>query len=62
MLLFIKKKLILNNMNNKLKNVGLFLLCLAIPLFIGYLGSMLTATGISTWYPLINKPSFNPPN
>lgn len=62
MLLFIKKKLILNNMNNKLKNVGLFLLCLAIPLFIGYLGSMLTATGVSTWYPLINKPSFNPPN
>jgi tryptophan-rich sensory protein len=49
-------------MNNKLKNVGLLIICLAIPLAIGYLGSWLTASSISGWYPLLNKPSFNPPN
>jgi translocator protein len=39
-----------------------FILCLAIPLFIGYLGSLLTMESVKTWYTTLNKPSLNPPN
>lgn len=39
-----------------------FIICLFIPLFIGFLGSMLTLDSVKTWYTTINKPSFNPPN
>jgi len=49
-------------MNNKLKNLGLLIICLVIPLGIGYLGSFLTASSVNDWYTLINKPAFNPPN
>lgn len=49
-------------MNNKIKKIGLLILCLAVPLLIGGLGSWLTASSINDWYPLLNKPSFNPPN
>lgn len=43
-------------------NVLVFLICLAIPLSIGFLGSMFTMESVKTWYTTINKPSFNPPN
>lgn len=33
-------------------------LCLAV----GYLSSIVTQSNIKTWYPTIEKPSFNPPN
>lgn len=36
--------------------------CVAICLAVGYLSSKVTQSNISTWYPLIKKPSFNPPN
>ena len=36
--------------------------CVAICLAVGYLSSKVTQSSISTWYPLIKKPSFNPPN
>lgn len=49
-------------MNNKLKNFGLLIICLAVPIIVGYLGSLLTGTSIDTWYVLLNKPAFNPPN
>jgi len=49
-------------MNTKLKNVFLFIISLAIPLAVGYLGSLLTTPSIATWYATLNKPSFNPPN
>jgi len=39
-----------------------FVVCLFIPLFIGFLGSLLTMDSVKTWYLTINKPSFNPPN
>ncbi|MEE1943601.1 TspO/MBR family protein [Pedobacter sp. KR3-3] len=39
-----------------------FLICLFIPLFVGFLGSMLTLDSVKTWYLTINKPAFNPPN
>ncbi|MCP1995401.1 TspO/MBR family protein [Flavobacterium sp. HSC-61S13] len=29
---------------------------------VGYLSSIVTRSSLSTWYPLIAKPSFNPPN
>ncbi|MBW3519009.1 TspO/MBR family protein [Flavobacterium sp. NKUCC04_CG] len=29
---------------------------------VGYLSSIVTRTSLNTWYPLIAKPSFNPPN
>lgn len=33
-----------------------------LPLLIGFLGSFFTSSSISTWYPTLVKPSFNPPN
>ena len=33
-------------------------LCLAV----GALGGWVTATSVKTWYPLLNKPGFNPPD
>ena len=36
--------------------------CVAICLAVGYLSSNVTQSSISTWYPEIKKPSFNPPN
>lgn len=33
-----------------------------IPLGVGFLAGMATATGIDDWYPSIEKPAFNPPN
>lgn len=39
-----------------------FIVCIFVPLFIGFLGSMLTLDSVKTWYTTLNKPSFNPPN
>ena len=36
--------------------------CVAICLAVGYLSSIVTQSSIKTWYPKIEKPSFNPPN
>ncbi len=33
-----------------------------IPLLVGYLGSFFTISAIPTWYALLNKPFFSPPN
>ena len=33
-----------------------------IPLAVGLLGSVFTASSVNTWYATVNKPSFNPPN
>ncbi|TCD21775.1 tryptophan-rich sensory protein [Pedobacter psychrodurus] len=35
---------------------------IAIPLGVGALGGWATAQSVKTWYPTLNKPSFNPPN
>ncbi len=29
---------------------------------VGYISSLVTRTSLTTWYPYINKPAFNPPN
>lgn len=45
----------------KLKPVAL-ILNVALTLSIGALGGWATAKSVQTWYPTLNKPSFNPPN
>ena len=40
----------------------LLLLCLLIPLIVGFLSGMATAESITSWYAGLNKPFFNPPN
>jgi len=35
---------------------------LVIPLLAGFVGSLFTVQNIPTWYALLNKPFFNPPN
>jgi len=39
-----------------------FVINLLIPLFFGVLGGLITINSVKTWYPGIQKPSFNPPN
>jgi len=34
----------------------------AIPLLIGFIGSIFTAGSVKSWYPGLEKPSFSPPN
>ena len=44
---------------NKFSRVAIVVvICLAV----GYLSGMVTRTSITTWYPTLVKPSFNPPN
>lgn len=45
-----------------MKTYSRILLCVAICLAVGYLSSMVTQSSITTWYPTIKKPVFNPPN
>ena len=44
-------------MNNTFK----LLIAVAIPLAVGGLSGFATAGGVATWYPTLEKPSFNPP-
>lgn len=46
----------------KKKDYLLLILSVAISLAAGFIGSLFTITGPGTWYDLINKPVFNPPN
>jgi translocator protein len=39
----------------------LLILCIAIPLIVGFIGSLATTPEITGWYAGLNKPSFNPP-
>ena len=38
------------------------ILAVSIPLLVGGLSGMATARGVGDWYPLLEKPSFNPPS
>jgi tryptophan-rich sensory protein len=40
---------------------GLLILCIAIPLLAGAIGSVFTMEAIPTWYATLQKPSFTPP-
>jgi benzodiazapine receptor len=44
------------------KNYWLLIISLGISLSAGFFGSFFTATEAGSWYDLLNKPSFNPPN
>lgn len=45
-------------MNKYIKILIMVVVCLAV----GYGSSIVTQTGVTTWYPTVEKPSFNPPN
>ncbi|WAC05422.1 MAG: tryptophan-rich sensory protein [Methanoregula sp.] len=40
---------------------GLLIICIAIPLLAGAIGSIFTMEAIPTWYAALQKPSFTPP-
>lgn len=46
----------------KLKEIGLLLGCILLPLTIGGLSGYATMDSIPTWYVTLRKPPFNPPN
>ena len=48
--------------NPTLKTVSLFLFSILVCQLAGFIGSFFTIKAIPTWYALLNKPSFNPPN
>ncbi len=43
-------------------NLLSLIICITIPLIIGFLGSIFTTNSVKTWYKTIKKPIFNPPN
>jgi len=43
----------------KIIKIGISIL---IPLIIGFLGGIFTSKSVSSWYPKLKKPPFNPPN
>lgn len=45
-----------------IKKLGVFLLCIILPLLIGGISGIATVSGIKDWYVHLNKPFFNPPN
>ena len=44
-----------------MNRILLFIICLGLPLLVGFGGSYFTDTGEGTWYTSIQKPSWNPP-
>ena len=48
-------------MNSSPKKIISFVVCLAIPLLVGGIGSIFTSASVDTWYTEINKPGFTPP-
>ena len=44
------------------RSTGLLVLCIAIPLIIGLIGSVFTMPEIAGWYAGLQKPAFNPPS
>ena len=44
-----------------LNNASKLLIAVALPVAVGGLSGFATARGVSTWYPTLVKPSFNPP-
>lgn len=45
-----------------MKNLLKLILCILIPLVIGAISGIATTSKIGTWYKMLNKPFFNPPN
>ena len=49
-------------MSNRLRDLVALSAAVAVPLAAGGLGSIATASSVSTWYRELNKPSWNPPS
>jgi len=43
-------------------NIIKLVICCAVPLLIGFLGSFITADSLTNWYAGLKKPPFNPPD
>ena len=39
-----------------------FIIAVAIPLVVGSVAGIFTSSSVDTWFPTLNKPSFNPPS
>jgi len=46
----------------KTKDLATLAVCLIIPVAVGSVSGIATASGLSDWYMALNKPVFNPPN
>lgn len=44
------------------RNIAVLAACVAVPLAVGLLSGLATASGVEDWYPGLRKPAFNPPN
>ncbi|MGV8879311.1 MAG: TspO/MBR family protein [Sphingobacteriaceae bacterium] len=44
------------------KKILALVLCISIPVALGAITGIGTASGVDTWFKTLNKPSFNPPN
>lgn len=44
------------------KKIITLLLCIVIPLAIGFVSGIISAAGVTDWYMNVQKPSFNPPS
>jgi translocator protein len=45
-----------------MRPISRFVIAIGVCLLVGYLSGFATQSSISTWYPTLVKPSFNPPN
>ncbi|OGH24827.1 MAG: TspO protein [Candidatus Levybacteria bacterium RIFCSPLOWO2_01_FULL_39_24] len=43
-------------------NLPKLIVSIALPLIVGFSGSVFTVSAVPTWYATLNKPSFSPPN
>jgi len=48
--------------NIKMNKIARIILVVVVCLSIGYMSGIVTRSAITTWYPTLIKPSFNPPN
>jgi benzodiazapine receptor len=49
-------------MKRRIRQIGVFLCSILLPLVIGFIGSLATRPMITTWYAALQKPFFSPPN
>ena len=45
-----------------MNKVWVLLICVLIPLAVGWISSLFTMNSVNTWYKTIHKPAFNPPD
>jgi len=45
-----------------MKNIWKFTISILLPLLVGFIGGIFTASSVSVWYVGLSKPAFNPPS